>query len=126
MRGRMNVPPLSGMTPIFANDWMNVALGRREDDVAREGEVGAGAGGDAVHRADDRLLERANRADDRVVAVAHEVAEVGHHAVLRRRLGQVLAGAEAAAGAGQQHGANRRGPRRRGRAPRSIAAPWAA
>jgi hypothetical protein len=21
----MNVPPLSGMTPIFANDWMNVA-----------------------------------------------------------------------------------------------------
>ena len=117
MRGRMNVPPLSGITPIFANDWMNVALDRREHDVAREREVRSGAGRDAVHRAEHRLLERADRADDRVVAVADDVAEVGHRAVLRHRLGEILAGAEAAAGSGEHDGAERvvRGDARRAR-----------
>src|SRR5690242_17497835 len=49
----------------------------REHDVAGKGEVRPRAGGDAVDGTDDGLLERANRANDRIVPLPHEVAEVG-------------------------------------------------
>ena len=79
----MKVPPLSGIRPILANDWMKVASSAASDEVAGEGEIGAGARGDSVHGADDRLLERANGADDRRVLPLDDVAEIGADAVAR-------------------------------------------
>ena len=56
--------------------------------------------------ADDRLRQRAHRADDRVVALADLDAE--RRGVGLEPLAQVLAGAERTPGAGEDHGANGR------------------
>ena len=103
----MNVPPLSGITPIFANDWMKFASEDAKTMSHANARLAPAPAAVAVHRAHDRLLERANREDYRIPCIAHEVAEIGEHAVLRHRLGKVLTGAERASGAGQQDGADR-------------------
>lgn len=87
---------------------LDEARGRsREHDVAGEREVRAGAGGRAVHGADDRFLECANRTDDRVPGGAHKLTKVRHDAVLGQCLGEVLAGTKATSGAGQKDRADR-------------------
>src|SRR4051812_2652542 len=48
----------------------------REHDVAGEREVRSRSGRDAIHGADNGLLESPDRTNDRVVALPHEVAEV--------------------------------------------------
>src|SRR4029079_2508098 len=76
----------------------------REHDVAREGQVRARAGGDAVHGTDDGFLQLANGANHGVVAVANDVAQVGHLAIARRRFGEVLSGTKASAGTREYDG----------------------
>jgi len=49
-----------------------------QHQVAGDGEVGSGAGGDTVDGAQDRKLERPDGADDRVVGCTHRRAEVDH------------------------------------------------
>ena len=80
-----------------------------EHEVAVEREIGAGAGRDAVDRADHRALEAADPADQRIVQPLQGIAEIGRRvAFADHPIAEVLAGAEAAAGAGQQDGADRR------------------
>ena len=99
------LPPASGTRPILAKAWMNLAELRRQHDVAGEGDVGARAGGDAVDRADHRLLDGADQPQRRVVEGLERRAEV-------RRPGRPCAGR------------GRRGPgRRRSRGRRRSAAP---
>ena len=74
---------------------------RRDDDVAGERDVGAGARGDAVHPGDDRLRQARQRADQRVPALLDRLAEIDRLARRDRAVVEVLPGAEAAAGAGQ-------------------------
>jgi hypothetical protein len=50
---------------------------------------------DAVHGTDDGFLQLANGANHGVVAVANDVAQVGHLAIARRRFGEVLSGTKA-------------------------------
>ena len=69
-RGRNQVAPLSGTSPIRPNARANGRGLGHHPEVAGERERRAGAGGDAVDRADDRLIHVAHRADDRVVALA--------------------------------------------------------
>ena len=97
-RGRNHVAPLSGTRPIRPNASTKRALGR-QPDVAGERERRPGPGRDAVDRADDRLVEGAHRADDRVVALAELDGE--RRGVGLEPLLEVLAGAEGPAGAGQ-------------------------
>ena len=97
-------------SPIRPNASRKLAVLGGDPEVAGERERGAGAGGDAVDRADDRLVERAHRPDERVVALAELDVE-------RRRVGlepllEVLAGTERPAGAGQDDGPDRRVARR--------------
>ena len=78
-------------------------------EVAREGQIGAGAGRNPVHRAEDRLLNGPDSADDRVIALVHDGADIGQRAVaLRQGLGQVLARAEPTARPSQHKGTHRR------------------
>ena len=74
-------------------------------------EVRAGAGGDAVDRGDDRHRHRADAQRERLVVALDRRADVGgaarRLAVRRdRRIGEILAGAEAAAGAGDDDAAH--------------------
>ena len=75
-----------------------------EHNVAGKRDIGPGAGGHAVDRADDWLRQTAQRSDERIVAFVESLAEVGADAVRRdRAVGQVLAGAESLASAAEQH-----------------------
>jgi hypothetical protein len=78
---------------------------RGQHDVAGQRQVGAGAGGHAVHRADHRHRQGAQGRDQRRIEFFDRFAEVDAFAArLHGAVVQVLAGAEAAAGAGQhQH-----------------------
>ena len=76
---------------------------RGDADVARARERHPRAGGGAVDGRDDRLLERADREDVRVIARAQAVADVARRLA---ELGQVLPDAEAAARAGDDDGAH--------------------
>ncbi len=112
-RGSSQVPPQSGTRPILANAWMKLAERRGDHQVAAEGEVGAGAGGDAVDRGDHRHRHRAHAQRQRLVEALDRGADVGRLAarleVRRdRRIGQVLAGAEAPAAAGEDDAAHGR------------------
>src|SRR5579859_4571269 len=74
-----------------------------KDDVAGERDIGAGAGCDAVDRADDRLLKAAQAADQRIVP---GVERLGGGAAAARAAAperEVLPSAEAAPGAGEEH-----------------------
>ena len=73
--------------------------------VARKRQRHAGAGGRAVDRCDHGLLERPDREHVAVVVLPQIL---GHVARAARELLQVLADAEAAPGAGDHHGADRR------------------
>ena len=53
MRGRIKVPPLSGITPIFANDWMKVAADDANFVLAR-----------GQQRVDDAAALRTGTTDD--------------------------------------------------------------
>ena len=84
-----------------------------DDQVARQHELGATAGGRAVDRGDDRLLAVEDARDQALPAAADHPGGVAHGAVGRAlgllgagllRAGQVGAGAEVPlAGAGQHH-----------------------
>ena len=65
-------------------------------------------GGDAVDRADDRLVEPPHREDERVVALADLGVE--RRGVGLEALAQVLPGAERAAGTGEDHDPDGRVP----------------
>ena len=69
-------------------------------DVAGERQIGAGAGRDAVDRGDHRQRQLPDFFDHRVIVV-EQIGDIVRVGVDDR--GQVLAGAEAAPGAGQQH-----------------------
>ncbi len=85
---------------------MNFADLRRDHDVGRESERGAGAGRDAVHRADDRHRQRCEAADQGIVTLFNGQAEVGRVAAGRNgAVGKILSRAKAASGAGDQQGA---------------------
>ena len=49
-RGRVHVPPESGTSPSFEKDWMKRRRARGDDEIARERDVRAGTGGNAIHR----------------------------------------------------------------------------
>ena len=74
----------------------------------------AGAGADAVDRRDDRLRAAADRLDE-VAGHAREGEQLGHRHLRQRPddLVHVAAGAEVAAGAGDDDGANVLGARQR-------------
>ena len=129
-RGSSQVPPQSGTRPILAKAWMKLAERAAIDHVAAEREVGAGAGGDAVDRGDHRHRHRAHPQRQRLVEALDRGADVGRLAAglevgRDRRIGEVLAGAEAAAAAGERRrsGPPRSTPRRRGRRQARRASP---
>ena len=103
-RGTKNVPLVSGISPSFAKLSTNVASSAAIVRSQANARFAPGAGGDAVHGTDHRLLEMPDAANDRIVATRDDLADVRHRAVaLRQRFREILAGAEAPAGAGQQH-----------------------
>ena len=73
-RASDQVPPASGIRPILEKAWMNLRRACGQHDVAGERDVGAGAGGDAVDRADDRLVERADQAEQSGCRAARSIA----------------------------------------------------
>lgn len=108
LRARLQVPPQSGMRPMLMKLWMNRADRFATTRVAGQGEVGAGTGGDAVDGAHHRLVQAPDGPGDRVVALAQGLAQVGPGFPRGApALVQVLAGAESAAGPGDQHGPHR-------------------
>src|SRR5260370_1238581 len=72
---------------------------RRQHDIAGQRQIGAGAGGDAVDGADHRQRQGAQLADQRIVVV-EQVPDLSRRQVDNRV--QILPGAEAAPGAGDQ------------------------
>ena len=95
-----------GSGPSAAKLWMNLAELAGDDQVAGERDVGAGAGGDSVDAGDDRLGHGGEATDQRVPARLDRFAEVdrfvgGDHAVV-----EILPGAEAAPGAGEDDDAS--------------------
>ena len=80
---------------------MNLADLRGDDEVAGERDIGAGARGDAVDARDDRLRHGREAADERVPARLDRVAEVDRFAGRDGAVVEVLPGAEAAPGAGE-------------------------
>ncbi len=102
-------PPESGMRPILQNAWMKLADFAAMHEIAGEREIGAGARGDAVDRADDRQRQRAQPEHERLVVALDRRAEVHRLAAGRDgAIAEILPGAEAAARAGQQQHADRR------------------
>jgi hypothetical protein len=86
---------------------MKLADFRGQHDVAGQRQVGAGAGGHAVDGADHRHRQGAQRRHQRGVEFFDRFAEVdAGGARFDGAVVQVLAGAEAAAGAGQQQHAH--------------------
>ena len=96
------MPPESGTSPIFAKACTKLADFAGQHDVAGERDVGAGAGGDAVDRGHDREGQRAQPAHQRIVRMLERAAEHDLFAGLGEPVIEILAGAEAAAGAGDQ------------------------
>ncbi len=85
---------------------MNFAEFGGQHDVAGQRDVGAGARGDAVDGADDRLRCGADQADQRVVECVQRLGEVRRSVHLARiAVAEILSGAEALAVAGQEDGA---------------------
>ena len=76
---------------------------RSQNDIARKRDVGPGPGGHAVHSTNDGLVEPSDAADERVVEGLDGRAEVQRTFRVGAG-GEILPGAEAAAGAGEQHG----------------------
>jgi hypothetical protein len=62
----------------------------------------APAGGDAIDRGDDRERQRPQLADQRIVVGLQHAAELRDRVGLRKPIGEVLPGAEGAAGAGEE------------------------
>ena len=107
-------PPESGIRP------MPMKPGRRwrrrcDADVAGRGERKPGARAGPVDRRDHRLLEASDQADVRVVRLLEPLADRAGQLL---ELLQVLAGAEAPAGAGDDDCANVRGGRLLERGPK--------
>ena len=100
------MPPESGHQAELAEGLDEARRARRQDDVAGQREIGTRAGGNAVDGAQHRPLEALQAADQRVVQAIERGAEVDRLA-RDLPLAEVLAGAERAPGAGQQHGADR-------------------
>jgi hypothetical protein len=82
---------------------------RRQHHVAGQRQVGAGAGRGAVDRGHHRQRQCLQPADQRVEPGIDQLAQVGHVPGREIQVGQVLAGAEAAARPGQQQGARAAG-----------------
>ena len=77
---------------------------RRQHDIAGECEIGPRSRRRSVDRADDRLRQRANRADDRIEALFERLAEIWAGRARRNyAVGEVSAGAEAPACAGDEN-----------------------
>ena len=110
-RGRKYVPPESGIEPDLAERLDEARRLRRDHDVAGEREVGAGAGGDAVDRADDRHRQRAQRQHQRLVVALDRRAEVDGRAAGRDRA--VAPGPARRRSRGRRRSAAARAPTRR-------------
>ena len=82
---------------------LNFALAGRDRDVARQRQRAARAGGDAVDGRDHRLRQRADLPDHRIVMTLDHAADRAR-VVHRFMVGQILSGAEAAAGSGEDDG----------------------
>ncbi len=103
-RGSAQVPPASGMRPMRAKGLQEAGAARGVHQVAGQRDVGAGAGGDAVDGADYRFLQRRDELDQRIVGLLQPTAGIEARSVGGPAdLGQVLAGREGPAGAGQHH-----------------------
>jgi len=82
-------------------------LGGRDHDIARERQIGTRTSRDSVHRANYWFFSSSYGPDDRVVALAHRVAQIRLSLTIHRhRLGEILPCAEGATAAGEQDGAN--------------------
>ena len=99
-RGRNQVPPQSGTRPIRAKACTKLAERAAITMSQASARLAPGAGRDAVDRGDDRQRQFPDFFDHRMVAV-EQIGDVVRVGVDDR--GQVLAGAKAAPGAGQQH-----------------------
>ena len=99
---------MSGIRSELAERFDEARRLRRNDDVACEREVGARAGGNAVHGADHRHRQRPQREDERLVVAVDRCAEIDRRLARGyRAIRQVLPGTESAAGAGDQQYARR-------------------
>src|ERR1700722_291403 len=79
---------------------------RRQNNVAGQCEIGAGAGGDAIDGADDRHGKGAHSANERIAPAFETCAEIGRRSVRRgQTLAEVLPRAKPAPSAGQKHSA---------------------
>ena len=97
------MPPVSGMQAQLAERLDEARRSRRDDDVAGERQIGARAGGHAVDRADHGKRQRPQRQQQRLVVAFDRCAEIDRLAAGRHgTIAEILAGAEAAARAGQQ------------------------
>jgi hypothetical protein len=116
MRGRYHDDAASGVMPRRANDEAEARRGRRDPDVHRQLHRRADADRGAVDGADDRLEALVHAQRRRAAAVAVDVADAQRLALGVARTGaavegraarrQVGAGAEGAAGAGDDDDAN--------------------
>src|SRR5215831_11323995 len=87
---------------------------RCHHEITGERNVGAGAGGHAVHRGDHRQRQLAKRQHQRLVVLLDRVREVGRAAIRGdRAVGKILPGTEAAPCAGDHQHPRRRAMQRR-------------
>ena len=113
-RGSVQDAPVSSASPTLANASRNFALSAAIRKSQAKRQRRAGAGGDAVDRGDDRLGHRRQR-QARSGCSAARPCSAGPGRRWPEQLAvlaQVLADAEAAAGAGEHHRAGRSGRRR--------------
>ena len=104
----MNVPPVSGIRPIFENDWMNVAPAAA-NTMSQANAMFAPAPAATPLTAQTTGFSSCRIA--RTIGLywrAHDLAEVGRRGVaVGHHFGEVLARAEGAADAREQYGAGR-------------------
>ena len=121
---RKKLAPLSGTRPMRMKAWTKRRGPGGQHDVAGQGEAGAGAGGDAIDRADERQAGGPDAAHDLMVIAVGQGLQVGRAVRAGHEIGpEFLARAEAASFPGQHHrAAVEDRPRRR----RSRPAAWSA
>ena len=100
-RGRSQLPPLSGIRPIAEKLWMNLADLAAMTMSQASAMLAPAPAATPLTRAITGCGKRGERADQRVPVALDRLAEVDRLARRDRAVVEVLPGAEAAAGAGQ-------------------------